>query len=932
MRIDRVRDFVLQSCAQAVQEGRQPGVRAQEVADALGIWRNDAAVDLNTLVSRGELKRSGKKNVLFYPAALDPAQESLPEGAPEGGAVSIPEPEREKTDAFSRLVGANGSLKYQIQAAKSAVSYPPNGLHMLITGQPGVGKSLFSEAVWQYATEIGAFHAEDGSVPFVRFNCAEYADNPQLLLSHLFGHKKGAFTGATENKEGLVEEAAGGILFLDEIHCLTHTGQELFFTLLDTGLFRRMGETTTRQSRFMLIGATSKPVSDVLLDTFRRRIPILIQIPNLSERPPKEKLDLIRLFFAKEANRLQLPIEISADVVDILSAYNGESNIGDLMNIIQIACAKSYFVYRTMSGPAGRPLQIHVRDLSIRPGHQIRDDADEEAEHRPTRPMLIRPGDVLQPGETSYGVSIYDLMDQQADSSGELSQSDMARMDSQYRSMMNLLRKEDRSFELLDGLISGAVLRTADEIMERASVELGRNYSAGAHVTLAMHLQHYLDRIRSGLLIYNPHLAYIQAKNRAEMEFLERNQEWLSGLLHTKMSEDEMGFLAVFLSQINVGHRMPEVGLIVVSCGRKTARSMVEFANRTFGTHYAHWVDNKNLYNKEQLFDSLCSCVKTYCGPGGALILSDVDSFAALEDTISSATGVPCRVVQTLDQWLVLEACKLMLTADCDLDAAYSRLCRAYGQRTETLYLSMLGKTEPLTPSKPPNPQHQVVLTLCTTGVGTAERVQGLLMDLLGSQPGLEIIPMSVLDDIPAEVKRLGNELKLIVGTIDPQIHGIPFISAEQLFAPGGPQLIEAILGVPVSPLVSDDTEKAEDLLTMLAQRIDAFAPTLDGATVVQGIKTLLHLLEQEAYGHPLGMDLQGRVFMHAAAMLERTAVGAPLEITAEQEARIAEQQEWFDLLSSILDRTFLPQFPSLPRGERFFFLLSLPQRDDPNL
>lgn len=932
MRIDRVRSFVVQACAQAIQEGRQPGVRAQEVADALGIWRNDAAVDLNTLVSRGELNRSGKKNVLFYPANLE--LESTQDAPPEANDMP-PSSSVSKGDAFSCLVGSNGSLKYQIQAAKAAVSYPPNGLHMLITGQPGVGKSLFSEAVWKYATETGIFHPEQGEIPFVRFNCAEYADNPQLLLSHLFGHKKGAYTGATENREGLVEEAAGGILFLDEIHCLTHTGQELFFTLLDTGLFRRMGETTTRQSRFMLIGATSKPVNDVLLDTFRRRIPVLIQIPNLSERPPKEKLELIRLFFAKEAKRLQLPIEVPPDVLSILCAYNGESNVGDLMNVIQIACAKSYFIHRTALENANRPLQIHVSDLAIQPGSQIREDPADEKDYHLNQAMLIQPDVLLVPGANSeFGVSIYDLMEQQGGTQDLVSQAEVLSMDRQYRSMLSMLQQETHSIELLEGLISGTALHAAAEIIERANLELGRNYTSSSQVTLALHLQHYLDRVRSGLLIYNAQLAYIQSQNRVEWEFLERNQEWLSTLLNAKISEDELGFLTVFLNQANEGYRMPQVGLVVVSCSRKTARSMVEFVNRTFGTHYAHWVDNKNLYNKEQLFESLCDCIKAYCGKEGALVLSDVESFTDLEGTISSATGIPCRVFPTLDQWLVLEACKLMLTTCCGLEEAYSRLSRAYGQHMETLYLSMLSKACPLPLPGTQLPRHQTVLTLCTTGIGTAQRVQEILSELLKGRCELEIIPMSVLSDVPAKVKQLGDTLKLIVGTIDPKISHIPFIHVEQLLAPGGPQLIETILGLPPRPSKETEPqgETSCDILTMLSQRVNLFAPSLDGTKVTESIQTLLDLLEREAYGRPLGLALQGRIFMHTAAMLERAISGNAAEITKEQESHIGNQQAWFDLLSALLDRAFLPAFPRLSQGERFFFMMSLPTQDTSEL
>ena len=284
------RDHVLQFVLEAAQTPDFQGVTAQAVADALSIWRNDAAVELNKLVAEGKLRRVGKKNVRFFPASEETA-----DIRPEPAVQEEPPQAEEETGqyrAFSGLVGADGSLKYQLRVAMAAVAYPPNGLNMLITGSTGSGKSHFARTIWEYAKETKALCGAHAPIPFVEFNCAEYADNPQLLLSHLFGYKKGAFTGALEDKPGLVEQANGGILFLDEIHGLSSTGQEMFFSLLDTGVFRRVGDNTPRTSRFMLIGATTKPLTD-LLETFLRRMPVLISMPTLSDRPMKERLELV---------------------------------------------------------------------------------------------------------------------------------------------------------------------------------------------------------------------------------------------------------------------------------------------------------------------------------------------------------------------------------------------------------------------------------------------------------------------------------------------------------------------------------------------------------------------------------------------------------------------------------------------------------------
>ncbi|MDF2911347.1 MAG: transcriptional antiterminator, partial [Sporolactobacillus laevolacticus] len=120
-------------------------------------------------------------------------------------------------NAFDKMIGYDGSLKEQVGQAKAAVIYPPHGLNTLILGPSGAGKSFLAELMHHFAVETNSF-SEDA--PFMTFNCADYANNPQLLLAQLFGYKKGAFTGANEDKKGIVELCNHGILFLDEIHRL----------------------------------------------------------------------------------------------------------------------------------------------------------------------------------------------------------------------------------------------------------------------------------------------------------------------------------------------------------------------------------------------------------------------------------------------------------------------------------------------------------------------------------------------------------------------------------------------------------------------------------------------------------------------------------------------------------------------------------------
>ena len=207
-----------------------------------------------------------------------------------------------ETYSFDNIIGSKGSLKVQISQAKAAILYPPNGLHTLVLGPSGVGKSHIVGEMYKFAAQSGNFKKD---APFIVFNCADYADNPQLLLSQLFGHVKGAFTGADSAKQGLVEKADGGILFIDEVHRLPSKGQEILFYLLDKGMYRRLGETeSSRKANIMLIGATTEDPASYLLLTFRRRIPMVIEIPAINERPFSERYEIIKEFYLDESFRI----------------------------------------------------------------------------------------------------------------------------------------------------------------------------------------------------------------------------------------------------------------------------------------------------------------------------------------------------------------------------------------------------------------------------------------------------------------------------------------------------------------------------------------------------------------------------------------------------------------------------------------------------
>ncbi len=390
--LEALRSLCTQRPAQSSALRRHAGFSAEEVADFAGVDRTNASRDLNLLFQEGKIERIPGRPVLFV--AKTPATEPLSESNGNGtlhnvsqrrvqggqGSTSLQatiplQVMRESgkppavaasvyvgavVTSFETLIGGGEGLKVAVQQAKAAMLYPPRGLHTLLCGPSGVGKTTFARLMHSFALEL---HALPADAPFISFNCADYAGNPQLLMAHLFGVVRGAYTGADRDREGLVEQANRGILFLDEVHRLPPEGQEMLFYLMDRERFRRLGEVKERQSSLLLLAATTEDPNASLLPTFRRRIPMTITLPGLHERTMMERYELLRAFFTTECSSIGAHIHVAPQALRALMLYECPGNIGQLRTDVQLTCARAYLEFRT-----NNLLELNVH-MGILPDH-----------------------------------------------------------------------------------------------------------------------------------------------------------------------------------------------------------------------------------------------------------------------------------------------------------------------------------------------------------------------------------------------------------------------------------------------------------------------------------------------------------------------------------------------------------------------------------
>ena len=163
------------------------------------------------------------------------------------------------------------------------------------------------------------------------------------MSSVLFGHVKGAFTGANEEKQGLLAEADGGYLFLDEVHNLSAENQEKLFLFIDSQKYRMLGDSKNWQTaKVRLLFATTEDIHSTLLATFRRRIPFEIRIPDFLERSYGERFLLVSSFFQNEAEILKKNICVDSEYFRRMLNLHEEGNIGAVKSKIKVLCAQAY--------------------------------------------------------------------------------------------------------------------------------------------------------------------------------------------------------------------------------------------------------------------------------------------------------------------------------------------------------------------------------------------------------------------------------------------------------------------------------------------------------------------------------------------------------------------------------------------------------------
>ena len=906
-RIDRIYAYIKEKSSAYTPDmlhGRA-GADAQEIAEALDIMRNNVSMELNKLHREDRIVKISGRPVLYFDKEIlenlcgeslgrGPCQyESLEECLRNTGVVP--------KGPFDRLIGAEQSLKKQVEQAKAAILYPPDGLHTLIVGQTGVGKTLFAHMMFEYGKTMKRF-AKDA--PFITFNCADYYNNPQLLISHIFGHIKGAFTGADNAKAGLVESADQGVLFLDEIHRLPPEGQEMIFYFMDTGTFNRLGETTrSRHAKVLIIGATTEDPESALTKTFVRRIPNIITMPTLSDRSLDEKLDMIRLLLTEEAQRINKPVRIGVESIKALIGSMGAGNVGQLKSNIKLLCAKAFL--NSIDNPDFIEIDFKLLPTAIKNGLltlSANRKALAELTNRVSEPLLAMPAGGQQPlmhDTETDDFNLYEVVEDKVRLLKEggigddlIKQIVATDVNVYIKSFYNKHGTAMSARERLLKIVDKSLLDFCEEITLYVQKRMNRGYQERFLYAFSLHLSAFLKRVKAKEELPRVEIEAIPRESAAFQVALE-----IKGMIekhyHIEVPATEVEYFALLLESVEDEGLDEKIVILVATHGKSTASSMVEVAQKLFNTNDRNIIaiDMPLEVKPQEILEKTIAKLRGLDYQQGVLVLADMGSLCNFGTEIAERMKIPVRTLDMVSTPLILEAMRKADIAGMDLNSIYESLLNFKG------YESVDFADEPVLKG------NEAIVTICSSGQGAAVKLKEIVGEMLQNittQP-VEVIPIGI-SDMDETIAELGRQYHVLaaVGMAKPSAD-IPFIPLEKLIEGTGENMLAGLFKAEVHVATR---EKGNVVVRRLCEEsLQKFLTFLNPGKVLSVLMEFDSVLEKKL-GHGFSNPIRIRLIVHCGCALERVVTGNPLVYKGDRSSLDARKLQYVREAAGIFEKS----------------------------
>ena len=765
---------------------------------------------------------------------------------------------------FKKLIGWDRSLSQLVEQCKATISYPPNGLPMMLHGATGTGKSLIAKLSYEYAKNHNFLQKEKR---FVSVNCSEYANNPELLTANLFGYVKGAFTGADRDVEGLISLADGGVLFLDEVHNLKGECQEKLFQFMDQSIYHRVGDNKTwYTSQVRLIVATTEEPDKVLLRTLLRRIPMIIEIPSLENRGLQEKAEILHHIFNLEQTRLNIKIKMSSQVYNLLISSKYDGNIGGLKSVIQSCCINSLFQINSLN-----EMEITLKNL---PENFLKKIRIEKIVANHNEEFIYVDNLVKITGVNNRIIKLCE----------EIINLHTEKDDQQFYD-----RASKKILEYLDeSLIDGNMQNKTDF------------YNEGIrHILQLVNMHYHLELSNNNILamsrlfidfMHNAHVIAEWSREREDnisiiLEKLKNDNlrldsisveiiNYFENYLDMKLSNLELIMLLLFLQMYSVTNIIERRSAVILAHGFSTASSIASAANQFLGKYIYDSIDVPLNVDSTTVIKQLNSYISKLNNIEELILLVDMGSLESIYTGLN-LRNAKIGIINQVTTSSALEIGSSLLRNET-LEVIFDRVANqgAIKYRIE----NNLRKTP-------------LILCSCMSGMGAAERLRGVIMSSLPANSIIKVKSYNYYDLLKNSINDMlfeDGKVICVVGTMNPNIKGLNFIAIEDLVINTDSQNFDEYFKDYLSP---------EDLDVFKKNILKNFSLSniMNTLTILNPNKLLEYVTEAlEKLQNRMKVHLSNKIclglYMHVCCLIERLILHQDIEIYPNIEEFIAKQ------------------------------------------
>lgn len=863
----------VQRLAAAAPEKREVGVTTQELAEQLQMQRSNLSTLLNELVADGKMEKLPGRPVHYRPLMAG--------DTPRG-----------ETSCFKILDSCEGSLRPMIQMAKAAILYPDHSLNTLIEGPSGSGKTTFGYLMYQFACENKVLPM---GAPFERFSCHYYDDQEEKAYNRLFGAGEA------------LEKAKGGMLFLDNVEYLPVGCREHLLDLIenDDAVLRDI----------ILVCSLQDKARASVKDAYTARFSARIELQPLQNWQLGERFALVQQFLINEAVRMKRTVRVNAELLHCLCLYRCENNVKQFKNDIRLGCANAYL--RAFHTDEKEELPLYLNDFPsgvqrgllyyktyrkqleelIPQGYAYTFSADsmhkENCDAGQQMPEF---------GHPPLSDSVYDIIDRKGDELRQrgIGEEDISRiinaeLEYDMKQFTSRMPQSKVNRESLYKVMDRRIVDGVDALLKQTSRQFNRVYPESTFYGLCLHLSSTLERRKAAKQrLSNERILDVVQNHREEYAICMQFASAMEKELGVPMSIDEAVLLTLFLCEGNETHKAEDGPVVLIAMhGDSTASSMVDVVNSLAGCGNAYAYDMPLDKDMQQAYDELKAAVQELNRGQGILLVYDMGSLRTMAEIITKETGVPIRTV-ALPGTLIAVDCARKANSCSSLD----ELQEGAMESCRDFYTQI---------AEPSGRAHRskVIITLCMTGEGGAVQMKHYL-EKNAAMNDTDIIPLAV-DDRKAlltEINHLkeNHEIVCVVGTYDPGLYNIPFISVVQLFETPVDKL-DILLTMP-------EEERPKVNYEMIYAYLAEQMPGFDVKKLRRCLPKAMAQLKKAVQG--LTQDQELGLFLHISCAVERIRKGENMPEKTNRQAIISRNKRLYNDLHDILwgvEDTFGIQF-----------------------